>query len=223
MTRRPPKPPDRESKPRNRERSRQSSTIRTLRDIPREPLDLTEDEDSNSFDIELETSTDRGVAILLAANVERELERLLLMALAPSADDTTVSRLVNRDGALSSFCGNNWLGYANGLYDKAVLDALERIRRIRNVFAHGARHMNFSILEIENECNKFRPIEMPSPQQNEKLRNHLENNRETARNKYVFICIAVLVYITDARAKLARAPADNLRSILQSQTSVSDT
>jgi hypothetical protein len=76
----------------------------------------------------------------------------LLKVLIKVEDDGIISRLIGRDGALSSFYGKNYLGYAVGLYDEMALNNLESIRRIRNVFAHAPSMVSFTLPEVTLEC-----------------------------------------------------------------------
>jgi hypothetical protein len=71
-------------------------------------------------------------------------------------DNATRKRLVDRDGALESFYGKNYLGYALGLYNADLLYNLERIRELRNTFAHAAIPLSFGHPRIAAECARFK-------------------------------------------------------------------
>ena len=128
---------------------------RKLQDIIRDPLEFGDPD----FGPELRNASDRSVAILIGANVERDLERLLLESLVHVKDEDAIGRLIGRGGALSTFYGNSHLGYAVGLYGIKELGNLESIRRIRNVFAHAPSIVRFDTPEIVAECNKFTILE----------------------------------------------------------------
>jgi hypothetical protein len=128
---------------------------RKLQDIIRDPLEFSDPD----FVPEVENASDRSAAILIGANVERGLERLLLQSLVRVKDEDVIGRLIERGGALSTFYGNTHLGYAVGLYGIKEFGNLESIRRIRNVFAHAPSIVRFDSPEIVAECNKFTVLE----------------------------------------------------------------
>jgi len=103
---------------------------------------------------EIRQSSDRTAAIVLGSLVERTVEQRLLAAL-PRHDERTAERLLARDGPLSSFYGKNQLGYALGVYDETILQQLEIIRRVRNVFAHSVLPIHFETQEIIDQVKKL--------------------------------------------------------------------
>ena len=122
---------------------------------------LSEDEPSREewrvIGNELKSSSDRSVAILIAAVVERMVADLIADNL-PRHSAEVLRRLYARDGALSSFFSVINLGYAMGLYDDKIRDDLDIIRRIRNSFAHTRKPINFGTIEISDECKKIKTI-----------------------------------------------------------------
>ena len=102
MRSRPPKPSDRQATPRFRKPrgSASASSLGSLRRLTRLTAGL------DAFLPELASASDRNVAIFMAANVERELEALLLAAVLKRSDNETKDRLLDRDGALATFYGN---------------------------------------------------------------------------------------------------------------------
>jgi DNA-binding MltR family transcriptional regulator len=103
---------------------------------------------------EIRQTSDRTAAIVLGSLVERTVEQRVLAAL-PRHDDKTGKKLLSRDGPLSSFYAKNQLGYALGAFDETVLEQLEIIRRIRNVFAHSVLPIHFETAEIIDEVKKL--------------------------------------------------------------------
>lgn len=81
---------------------------------------------------------DRAMVLLCVSLLEQALEEALLTQFlcaydAPPGRD----RLFGGDGgAVSTFAGKITLGHALGLYGSYLRDDLDRLRRIRNVFAH---------------------------------------------------------------------------------------
>jgi hypothetical protein len=90
MAKRPPKNPVNQSpSPRFRRREKiagktrpATEPIRTLRDLTRQPLEGGNPE----FMPELHEGSDRSVAIIMAANVERDLENMLITCLVQRQD-----------------------------------------------------------------------------------------------------------------------------------------
>ena len=73
--------------------------------------------------------SDRSVCIIVAAMVERILERLLLFRLDIKRNNPNIEKLFDRDGALSSFYGNIHFAHILGIINEADKDKFETIRR----------------------------------------------------------------------------------------------
>jgi len=95
---------------------------------------------------------DRGAALIAAAQVENVLRRLLEVALVDLTPDEW-SALFERDAPFSSFSKLIRVTYAFGLIDKEFRQSLDRIREIRNTFAHAASIVTFETEEIANACS----------------------------------------------------------------------
>jgi hypothetical protein len=74
-------------------------------------------------------------ALLGQAMVEYDLDRLLKTRFKKKDDDTW-GELTGERGPLGSFSSKIIVGHAFDLFDDATRDHLDRIRRIRNQFAH---------------------------------------------------------------------------------------
>lgn len=99
---------------------------------------------------------DRSMALITGSFIEQGLEDVILLATISDYDDPVQrSELFggDRPGALSGFYGKIILGHALGAYTKAFREDLDRIRHIRNVFAHAKGSINFETLEIANACD----------------------------------------------------------------------
>jgi hypothetical protein len=123
----------------------------TLRDLTRQAI---ESEDIKVLANELEGTSDRSAAIIAAAAVDRFLEEAILGRLVRNDEDAKAN-LVATGGALDGFFAKIHLGYALGLYSPKHVRELESIRKIRNCFAHSAKHITFDTKPISDECNKF--------------------------------------------------------------------
>jgi len=69
-------------------------------------------------------SSDRTAAIVLASWLEQVLEQVIVGKFSRK-DAATVKNMQDRGGALSSFFGKIYLGYALGLYEEDILSNLE--------------------------------------------------------------------------------------------------
>lgn len=107
----------------------------------------------------LSTLDDRSLAILMSSSLERALERFFLEKIRPLSREDTEG-LFERDGApLASFSAKIKIGYAFQIFGKHTRDELNRIRVIRNQFAHAIRPIGFSTPQISSECAKLRSLE----------------------------------------------------------------
>jgi DNA-binding MltR family transcriptional regulator len=105
------------------------------------PLPVSEAEfraRSTTFLKELDGESDRGLVLVSAAMLEENLELLLRSVMR--ADKKTANEvlpdLFRSDGPLGSFAGKTKVAYAMALIDQLMYRDLNRIRAIRNEFAH---------------------------------------------------------------------------------------
>jgi hypothetical protein len=103
---------------------------------------------------ELETQSDRGVAIMGGAFVEERIRQAILHRLRPLSK-TMRDRLFNGDKPLSSFAAKIDLGFALGLYGPATRADLDRVRRVRNIFAHELAPCDFARADIKDLVEKI--------------------------------------------------------------------
>lgn len=107
------------------------------------------DEIDRIFD-ELDGSSDRASAILITACLETDLSSCVCHWL--QADEQLVQKLQSRDGPVSSFYSAIVLAEALQIIDAETAAALDRIRKIRNAFAHSQRSIDFKTPELLAEC-----------------------------------------------------------------------
>ena len=114
---------------------------------------------------EIESQSDRGTAIVGAAWVEEELKAALKANLL---DDEVVYKRLFQNGRLSDFSSCIDLSYMLKLVDKSQYQDLEKIRRIRNEFAHKLTDKNLEELSFNNASISDRCMQL-SCIQNEKI------------------------------------------------------
>ena len=105
------------------------------------------------YHIELAGESDRGAAILAAANFEDWLTSILIGRFV-KLDEELRSNLFD-NGPLSTFSAQINLGFALGLYSKNVLKDLHTVRKIRNKFAHSAEPVKFDNQSISDMCRNL--------------------------------------------------------------------
>jgi DNA-binding MltR family transcriptional regulator len=101
--------------------------------------------------------THSGVVIAASAILETRLERVLKQALRPMSK-AMHARLFDSFRPLSSFSSKIMMAYALGAITRDVFDELEKIRAIRNEFAHSAELLHFESATI---ARKFSTLKRP--------------------------------------------------------------
>ena len=134
---------------------------RSLRDLSGKKVDI--DDWPEVFN-EVHHTSDRTAAIVLGSWVEQSLEEEIIRAL-PKHDDKTIGKLLERDGALSTFYAKIYLGFSLGLYDESIVENLDAIRRIRNAFAHAAVAIHFETQAVIDEVKKLHVTTRPTPEE----------------------------------------------------------
>lgn len=93
--------------------------------------------------------SDRTLAIILAAEVERFLEFAILAKFTNKED---VDKLICQDGLLATFSRKIQIGYAMGLYNSEERDDLNCIKDVRNDFAHSVMPICFNTSSVKDRC-----------------------------------------------------------------------
>lgn len=133
---------------------------------------------------------DRACALILTANLDNRLSELIMEF---SVDLSKDRRKRILDGFLSTFSSKITLCYMIGLIAKNECDDLNRIRDIRNRFAHEEENLNFADVEINQWSKSLFLIQ-------EMLREYpeLKEQCKTPRDAFV-ICAASLTVLLRAR------------------------
>lgn len=101
---------------------------------------------------ELRSLPDRPLAIVAAALMERRLSALLTGCLQDGAlrKETVFERMFRSSGPVGSFSAKIHLGFMVRLYDHRTMLNLERIKDIRNRFAHDLAASSFQ--QFKDAC-----------------------------------------------------------------------
>lgn len=115
-------------------------------------------EEEKTFFSEMRGLPDRLAAIMAATPLEDGLQDLILvrMVVLSRRDEDA---LFAGEGPLSRFASRIKLAFSLGLIGEKTRRDLDRIREIRNAFAHARRHISFLTPEISNICKYFEIIE----------------------------------------------------------------
>jgi DNA-binding MltR family transcriptional regulator len=108
--------------------------------------------------LELDESeyVDRSIAIIAASWLEKALEVGILSKFI-KLDDEQRKRLFDtyQHGPLADFSARIKIGAALDLFGPKTHDDLERIRVVRNAFAHSPQLLKFSTKEVAAVCNEL--------------------------------------------------------------------
>jgi hypothetical protein len=97
---------------------------------------------------------DRGAALVAGTFAEDALAGIIRARLVPLSNEK-LEELFGFDGTLRSFADKIRVAYAFGFIDSEIRNDLDRIREVRNVFAHARTDVSFSTPEIVAACRGF--------------------------------------------------------------------
>ncbi len=104
---------------------------------------------------ELGGESDRAAALVAAAEVESYLVYLLMLKFRRLSADEKEALFFGRKAPLSEFAARIAIAYGLGSIQRAERDDLDRIRRIRNAFAHTVIPVKFTTEVIADECARL--------------------------------------------------------------------
>ncbi len=107
-----------------------------------------------AVDDEIGEASDRAVAIFASAILDNELAKALEGKFV-SLSDQRRDKLFEGYGALSTFSAKIDVGFALGLFGSETRGNLDRLRKIRNKFAHSGEPLKFSDPAITDLCAKI--------------------------------------------------------------------
>jgi hypothetical protein len=149
---------------------------------------------------DMESADDRTAAIVGASLVENNLVMVIMNRLRDSLDDTEIKRLFDDRGAvLGTFANRVDIGFGLNLYDKPVRDDLDRIREIRNRFAHHLEVRTFDHPDVAGKCDALNASKY--------FGIHVVRRPAPPTRKHIYIDTAAFLAINfDIEATKARRP-----------------
>ena len=98
-----------------------------------------------------EGESDRGCALIAGAVAENALESIIRVHLVPMSK-TKLDELFAAEGVLSSFSAKIKIAFALGFIDPPLRDHFDKMREIRNAFAHAKIAIDFKNPIIRRAC-----------------------------------------------------------------------
>lgn len=117
--------------------------------------------DFKGFYEELQNESARGAVIIASAFLDAQLRNLLSKSFID--DPKIVDELLgaeDKDGPLSSFSSRTKAAYCLGLISQSMYSDLDKIRKIRNKFAHRMHGYTFDEPEIVSWCKSLKLAKM---------------------------------------------------------------
>ena len=103
----------------------------------------------NDFNTTLNKESDRGVILICASTIDCFFKDLIEKYLNKNKGrKKEISKLFEYPNPLNTFASKIQMSYCLGLIPKEMYEDFERVRKIRNVFAHGYDYKDFSTHEI---------------------------------------------------------------------------
>jgi len=160
--------------------------------------------------MDVSTLTDQAAVLVIGSYVERILEQAILSRLIKMTKPQIAGLFEN--GPLASMIAKNKMGLALGLYDAATFNDLEKIRQIRNAFAHSFHAITFKNPTIRAYCREFASVTRFAQHQKPPARSPFRKGTKwlggvwhgSARNKFLLASITIGLGLTQYHFKPMR-------------------
>jgi hypothetical protein len=120
----------------------------------------TDEKDLDAFCNDIAEESDKGVAMLVSAHLDSELESELIrfMEVGDELDLDERHQLFGESGPLTSLGAKARLGHAMGLHGRVTRDDIILISKIRNAFAHSPQSLTFDNPLIYENCRHLKAL-----------------------------------------------------------------
>jgi DNA-binding MltR family transcriptional regulator len=198
-----PKPPGLPNAPRGAQKKKPKPTIREL--IGRVPSEGEE----TALQQAVFSSPPMVTAILGQAMIEIELDKLLQRFFKKS-DGEIWDRLSAENAPLDTFHRKIIMGWALGLYSDHTMDHLNKIRLVRNAFAHSKIVIDFDDPTILHE---LRSAKLPDKQHSQLFKEikRVRSSRTAGRWAYRQLCTSVFIVLVRRMIRGTVASTKNLQ------------
>jgi len=137
-----------------------ASKIDALRKLSYAP---TTEEHQGEFERQMEPGTsDRGACLLIAAQLENELEAAIASAL-PKMQSDVRREMFEQDGPLATFSRKISMAAALGIIGPKTRANFRIVRHVRNAFAHAKIPISFATEEVADACGELHMIDPLAP------------------------------------------------------------
>ena len=158
------------------------------------------DDEVKSIIASLHKESDRTVAIVGASLIESALEAILIRSFTARSKDL-LDRIFQNRGPLSDFNSKILVAQAFGVISTPTAGEMQRIRHIRNVFAHARVNVSFDTPEIAREVEEFvtllamKSVKLPD------IEDHPLQNLN-GKPAFLLICKILLIIYSSSHEKL---------------------
>jgi DNA-binding MltR family transcriptional regulator len=154
---------------------------------------------------EMQTESDRAVAVLVGAEVDNRLLALLEAFLFPPQKKST--RLLEQDGPLGTFSSKIEILYRVGLIPPEFHHDLHTIRAIRNEFAHKGVGLSFNSDRVRDLCRNLIAAESMRQDMFSKSEDmRAKNAMDSARDRFMNSAMMLLANLTLLRFQVCTSP-----------------
>ena len=155
-----------ETKDRSAHRIRAGKKMQTLKAlINQAPLENVE-----AYILALEKESDRSAAIMATAFLERALYVMLNCSIADWGETRRNEWFDGPNAPFRSFSAKIMLAQAIFITGEQTTEQLNRIRNIRNAFAHASSQIDFKTPAIARETSELLRLELPGTKRPERTR-----------------------------------------------------
>ena len=127
---------------------------RSLNDLSRQMPSAAEFQDSMD---QLDVMDDRAAALILAAILDNLLEMAIEVNLVALSDQRRAALFRSSEAPLSTFSAKIAIAHALGVYGEDFRRQIDKMRTIRNAFAHAMLPISFDEPVVLEECRKLEP------------------------------------------------------------------
>ena len=137
--------------------------------------------------VALRFGNDRDAAIVGTSMIDRGLEAAILREFV-ALSKRQIEAIFEGNGPLISLSAKIKIGYALGIFAEHARDDLEKIRKVRNAFAHSIQEVSFDTPEVRDICNSI-----SFPGQVKEIEPRIDQDWEIDTHKGKFL-MAVFLY-----------------------------
>jgi DNA-binding MltR family transcriptional regulator len=132
--------------------------VPTLNDLSRHKF-----EDLEAFFKEIGGESERACALVLAAVLDHDLVELIRTKFPDEAKSFDELLFFGDKAPMGTLHSRTIVALAFGFIGEAQRKDIDRIRRIRNAFAHASKTVSFETPAIAKECNALKNFKSPNP------------------------------------------------------------